>query len=137
MTDFFKRVQKLTTIQSLLLLYGRFLYAFLHLESCCSYDFAYCAECAFGILVISYEARVRFVVLSDHYGMGSISALHGITLSAWAVAGLTGNQLATWIVNISSSATVGYQNVLYVVGAFFVVALVLSMVFVRPKKEEN
>ncbi len=76
-------------------------------------------------------------LLSDHYGMGSISALHGVTLSAWAVAGLTGNQLATWIVNISPSATVGYQNVLYVVGAFYVVALVLSMVFVRPKKEEN
>lgn len=30
-------------------------------------------------------------LLSDHYGMGSISALHGITLSAWAFAGLTGN----------------------------------------------
>lgn len=38
-------------------------------------------------------------LLSDHYGMGSISAIHGITLSAWAFAGLTGNQMATWIVN--------------------------------------
>ncbi|MBQ8626047.1 MAG: hypothetical protein IJ419_07795, partial [Agathobacter sp.] len=42
-------------------------------------------------------------LLSDNYGMGSISALHGITLSAWAFAGLTGNQLATWIVNHSVS----------------------------------
>ena len=39
-------------------------------------------------------------LLSDHYGMGSISAIHGITLSAWAFAGLTGNQLAAWIVII-------------------------------------
>ena len=28
-------------------------------------------------------------LLSDHYGMGNISAIHGITLSAWAFAGLT------------------------------------------------
>ncbi|MBO4376044.1 MAG: MFS transporter, partial [Lachnospiraceae bacterium] len=33
-------------------------------------------------------------LLSDHYGMGSISAIHGITLSAWAFAGLSGNQMA-------------------------------------------
>ena len=32
-------------------------------------------------------------LLSDHYGMGNISAIHGLTLSAWAIAGLTGNQL--------------------------------------------
>ncbi len=37
-------------------------------------------------------------LLSDHYGMGSISAIHGITLSAWAFAGLTGNQVANLIV---------------------------------------
>ena len=30
-------------------------------------------------------------LLSDHYGMQNISAIHGIVLSAWAVAGLTGN----------------------------------------------
>ena len=67
MTDFFKRVQRLTTIQSLLLLYGCFLYAFLHFKSRCCYDFAYCAECAFGILVISYESRIRRSVLSDRH----------------------------------------------------------------------
>lgn len=32
-------------------------------------------------------------LLSDHYGMSSISAIHGITLSAWGIAGLTGNQV--------------------------------------------
>lgn len=86
-------------------------------------------------------------LLSDHYGMGSISALHGITLSAWAFAGLTGNQLATWIVDhfgetvmIDGYAVnpVGYQTVLYVTLALYVVALVLSMVFVRaPKNKIN
>ena len=80
-------------------------------------------------------------LLSDHYGMGSISALHGITLSAWAFAGLTGNQLATWIVNhfgetvmVDGNAVnpVGYQYVLYVTVALYIVALILALVFVRP-----
>ena len=80
-------------------------------------------------------------LLSDHYGMGSISALHGITLSAWAFAGLTGNQLASWIVSHYGETVeidgnmvnpVGYQTVLYVTLVLYIVALVLSLVFVRP-----
>ncbi len=82
-------------------------------------------------------------LLSDHYGMGSISALHGINLSAWGFAGLTGNQLATWIVNHFGEYTeidgysvnpVGYQTVLYVTIVLYIIALILSMVFVRPNK---
>ena len=83
-------------------------------------------------------------LLSDHYGMGSISALHGITLSAWGFAGLTGNQLANWIVSKVGTPIeidgymvnpTGYQAVLYVTLALYIVALVLSFVFVRPNKE--
>ncbi len=81
-------------------------------------------------------------LLSDHYGMGSISALHGITLSAWAFAGLTGNQLATWIVNHVGDTEaaynpVGYQTVLYVTIALYIVALLLSFIFVKPVKENK
>ena len=71
-------------------------------------------------------------LLSDHYGMSNISAIHGITLSAWAFAGLTGNQMATWIVKNSVSPTIGYQNVLYVTLALYVVSLLLSIIFVKP-----
>ncbi|MBQ8261184.1 MAG: MFS transporter [Lachnospiraceae bacterium] len=83
-------------------------------------------------------------LLSDHYGMGSISAIHGITLSAWAFAGLTGNQMATWIVNHFGEMVevngnmvnpVGYQTVLYVTIALYIVALILSLVFVRPTEK--
>ncbi len=82
-------------------------------------------------------------LLSDHYGMGSISAIHGITLSAWAFAGLTGNQLASWIVahvGTPEAATnpVGYQTVLYVTGVLYIVALLISLFFVKKpvsKKE--
>ncbi len=80
-------------------------------------------------------------LLSDHYGMGSISALHGITLSAWAFAGLSGNQLATWIVNHIGDTeaaynTVGYQTVMYVTISLYVVALLLSFIFVKPVKKD-
>ena len=103
-------------------------------------------------------------LLSDQYGMGSISALHGITLSAWAFAGLTGNQLANWIVNkfgefidmdkwvnegvkvvvdpanLAAGQTAinptGYQTVLYVTVALYIVALLMSIFFVRkPGKD--
>ena len=79
-------------------------------------------------------------LLSDHYGMSNISAIHGITLSAWAFAGLTGNQLATWIVNhfgeeinVAGNMVnpVGYQTVLYVTIVLYIVALALSMLFVK------
>ncbi len=85
-------------------------------------------------------------LLSDHYGMSNISAIHGITLSAWGFAGLTGNQLATWIVNhfgeyveINGNMVnpVGYQTVLYVTIVLYIVALLLSMIFVKPTKTQK
>ncbi len=93
-------------------------------------------------------------LLSDHYGMGSISAIHGITLSAWAFAGLTGNQMATWIVNtfgkpveiehaLSDGTTeiltvnpTGYQCVLYATVVLYLIALLISLFMVRPAKKE-
>ena len=86
-------------------------------------------------------------LLSDHYGMGSISAIHGITLSAWAFAGLTGNQVATAIVNHTGKFIehgtdakgkpimvnpTGYQNVLYFTIALYIIALLLCLFLVRP-----
>lgn len=78
-------------------------------------------------------------LLSDHYGMSNISAIHGITLSAWAFAGLTGNNLASAIVGKFGAENVaqGYQAVLYVTIALYIVSLVLSFVFVRPMKKES
>ncbi len=84
-------------------------------------------------------------LLSDHYGMSNISAIHGITLSAWAFAGLTGNQLATLIVNNFGEYVevdgymvnpVGYQTVLYLTIILYVAALVFSLLFVKPNKEK-
>lgn len=85
-------------------------------------------------------------LLSDHYGMSNISAIHGITLSAWGFAGLTGNQLATFIVNHfgewqevhgNTVNPVGYQTVLYVTVALYTVSLLLSCLLVKNYKSEN
>lgn len=88
-------------------------------------------------------------LLSDHYGMESISAIHGIVLSAWAFAGLTGNQLANFIVNkvqpLKDAVKVdgntvqpeGYQAVLYVTIALYAVALLVSIFLVDHKKKEK
>ena len=84
-------------------------------------------------------------LLSDNYGMGSISALHGITLSAWAFAGLTGNQLANFIVSKVGKVVIvdgnavnptGYQTVLIVTGALYIVAFLISIFMVKPMKEK-
>lgn len=81
-------------------------------------------------------------LLSDHYGMKSISAIHGIALSAWAFAGLTGNNLSNWIVNKFGTAIddghggtinpTGYQKVLYVTLALYIIALLISLFIVKP-----
>lgn len=81
-------------------------------------------------------------LLSDHYGMGNISAIHGITLSAWAFAGLTGNQLATFIVshtgqfvNVAGFSVnpTGYQNVVLITSILYFIAMLLSQFLVKSR----
>lgn len=79
--------------------------------------------------------------------MGSISAIHGITLSAWAFAGLTGNQIATLIVSNTGSFSddghgnminpVGYQNVLYFTIVLYIIALLISLFLVKPASTDK
>ncbi|MBO5223538.1 MAG: OFA family MFS transporter [Clostridia bacterium] len=66
-------------------------------------------------------------LLSDVYGMGKISSIHGIALSAWAFAGLTGNQIAQVIID----ATGSYQNVLIFTVALYAIAIVVDFVLVK------
>ena len=85
-------------------------------------------------------------LLSDHYGMSNISAIHGIVLSAWAFAGLTGNQVASMIVNKFGQFVddghgnminpTGYQAVLYLTLVLYVVALLFSMLLVDRSKKK-
>lgn len=70
-------------------------------------------------------------LLSDHFGMKTISQVHGLALSAWAMAGLTGNQLSSFLV----AKTGSYTSVLYTVTILYAVALAISIILVKPKKE--
>ena len=76
-------------------------------------------------------------LLSDVYGMSKISSIHGIALSAWAMAGLTGNQVASLIVESSATKIVGYQNILYFTLALYVLALIVDFVLVRTKHSKT
>lgn len=86
-------------------------------------------------------------LLSDHYGMKNISAIHGITLSAWGIAGLTGNQVATLIVNHVGSFTddghgnlinpQGYQAVLYLTIVLYIISLIVSCFMVSEHKKKQ
>lgn len=71
-------------------------------------------------------------LLSDRFGMKSISQIHGLALSAWAFAGLSGNQLSSYIV----SATGSFTNVLYVTTILYAVALVISFVLVKSSRTD-
>lgn len=71
-------------------------------------------------------------LLSDVYGMGKISSIHGIALSAWAVAGLTGNQIADLIYN----ATGNYQDILIFTIILYVVGLAIDFLLIRPAKNK-
>ena len=71
-------------------------------------------------------------LLSDRFGMKSISQIHGLALSAWAFAGLSGNQLSSYIVGKTGSFT----NVLYVTTILYAIALVISFVLIKPGKNE-
>lgn len=82
-------------------------------------------------------------LLSDHYGMKTISSIHGIALSAWAFAGLTGNNLANWIakafgeVNAEGLNPTGYQAVLYASCALYVVALLISFFMINKPSQKK
>lgn len=72
-------------------------------------------------------------LLSDRFGMNSISTIHGLALSAWAFAGLSGNQLSAFIV----AKTGSFNNVLYVVLALYAVALLISTLVLRTKPDDQ
>jgi OFA family oxalate/formate antiporter-like MFS transporter len=65
-------------------------------------------------------------ILYQNYGMKRLATLQGLMLSAWAVAGLFGNQLASFIMR---SFTL---NILYaVLGALFLIEMIILIVWAK------
>lgn len=69
-------------------------------------------------------------LLSERFGMKKISQIHGLALSAWAVAGLTGNNTSELIL----STTNNYTNVIWVGSALYMVALAICVLMVGKSR---
>lgn len=69
-------------------------------------------------------------LLSERFGMKQISQIHGIALSAWAVAGITGNNTSELILKSSGN----FEHLLIVGGVFYAVALAVCIFVVGNSK---
>lgn len=69
-------------------------------------------------------------LLDSRFGMKNISKIHGLALSAWGVAGLTGNNLSEIILSITGN----YNIIIGTAVGFYAVAAVICLLFVFHKK---
>ena len=69
-------------------------------------------------------------LLSERFGMEQISKIHGLALSAWAVAGITGNNMSELILNFSGN---NYNLILIAITVLYAVALVVCLTMVGKK----
>lgn len=72
-------------------------------------------------------------LLSERFGMQKISQIHGLALSAWAVAGLTGNNTSEIILSNGGN----YQAVITTATILYVVALIVCLFITGKRKVET
>ena len=70
-------------------------------------------------------------LLQSKFGMEKISTIHGLALSAWAWAGLSGNQLSNLIIN---QLGMSYEVLYVALAVLYLIALLLT--FSIPKNKE-
>lgn len=70
-------------------------------------------------------------LLSERYGMDKISKIHGLALSAWAIAGLTGNNMSELILKNTNYT---YDYILIATAILYIIALVICIKLVGKKK---
>ena len=69
-------------------------------------------------------------LLSERFGMDKISKIHGLALSAWAVAGLTGNNMSELILKATNR---NYDYILIATLGLYIVAMTICVVMVKSK----
>ena len=99
---------------------------------------------AYGIIVVSLLLIVNLgygggfstlpALLSSRFGMDKISKIHGLSLSAWAVAGITGNNMSELILKASNGK---YDYILIATTVLYIVALIICMTMVKKNKNEK
>lgn len=95
----------------------------------------------FGVIVVALLIVVNAgygggfstlpALLSSRFGMDRISKIHGLALSAWAFAGLTGNNMSELILSQTGRT---YDYVLIATLVLYVVAMVICLALVSGKK---
>lgn len=83
------------------------------------------------LINIGYGAgfSIQPSLLSDLYGNSGLSINHGMILSAWAFAGLTGNQIAEMTLGLGG----GLRELIVVIGFLYLVAIGLIFLFIKTK----
>ncbi|MBP5716308.1 MAG: MFS transporter [Bacteroidales bacterium] len=72
-------------------------------------------------------------LLFSKFGMEKISTIHGFALSAWAWAGMSGNQLTNLIVNIAGGT---YQQLFWVLSVLYLISLGITINLRRQATRE-
>ena len=73
-------------------------------------------------------------LLSERFGMEKISSLHGLVLSAWGIAGLTGNNMSELILSLTNKT---YDYILVATLVLYVVAMVICIKMVNKKEKAS
>ncbi len=79
-------------------------------------------------------------LLSERFGMDKISKIHGLALTAWAIAGITGNNMSELILGATKSPANPdgvYDYILIATLVLYAVAMVVCIKMVGKKSKEN
>ena len=84
-----------------------------------------------GLCIISSTYGAGFsnmpTLLSDTYGMNRLSAIHGLSLTAWGIAGLVGNNISS----VTLSITGAYMPVLWVLFGLYIIGFITIILLKR------
>ena len=99
---------------------------------------------AFGVIVIALLLIVNLgygggfstlpALLSSRFGMDKISKIHGLSLSAWAVAGITGNNMSELILKATNR---NYDYILIATTLLYIIALIICLTMVKKNVEKT
>lgn len=70
-------------------------------------------------------------LISERYGMVNVSQIHGVALSAWAVAGLTGNNMSEIIIRYTND----YKYIVFGASILYFVAMNIAVLLVGDKSD--
>ena len=69
-------------------------------------------------------------LLQSKFGMEKISTIHGLALSAWAWAGLSGNQISNFVINKMQWS---YETLFLILGGLYLVSLLITISIIKEK----